>query len=152
MCKCSLFSTSLPTFVACRDFDNILIGVRWCLMALNCVFVIISNLEHLFMCLCTCQGLTCRLQVSTALPRPTQGRVFSSVVAFPDLVQHCANEVDRVGAFLNPGLGIPVLVRVEPSGLLSEVRAAFMILFEQVPTMAAAIPADLSLGPLCLPD
>ena len=73
-------------------------------------------------------------------------------MAFPDLVQHCANEVDRVGAFLDLGLGIPVLVRVEPSGLLSEVRAAFMIVFEQVPTMAAAIPADLSLGPLCLPD
>ena len=73
-------------------------------------------------------------------------------MAFPDLVQHCANEVDRVGAFLDLGLGIPVLIRVEPSGLLSEVRAAFMIVFEQVPTMAAAIPADLSLGPLCLPD
>ena len=78
-------------------------------MALNCVSVIISNLDHLFMCLCTCQGLTCGLQVSTTLLRHDSMLSLFLCCGFPRISATLCHEVDRVGAFLNLGLGIPVL-------------------------------------------
>lgn len=104
------------------------------------------------MCLCTYQGLMCCLcRFLQLCSDKTQDRVFSPVVVFPDLVQGCGMRWAGLEHFFtwawDPSV---VAVGMEAAGLLSEVGAASMALFEKAPTMAAAITTGPLPGPVSL--
>ena len=71
----SLFSTPFPSFIICRPFSNGHSDWVWDLMVVFiCIFLIISNVEHLFMCFLTiCVYAAKSLQSCPTLCDPIDG-------------------------------------------------------------------------------